>query len=333
MACELPADSGVPLSRWSCARARARGGHARDRRADLRGRPSGAGSQRTRSSRGSTAPGSSRATPTSPSKAGRILDLYAGRWQGELPAPRRLRRLRRREALDPSAQRAYARTPPRPAGDGPAGRARVRAQGRALLPRRLGRTTREALRPLRRQGRDRAVRPARRAVHDPAALQHAPGASSWIVDNGSAHRGQRSIDRLQGAWPNLILVHTPIHASWLNQAEIYFSVVQRKVAHPQRLRRPRHPRAAAPRLRPPLRADRRAVRMEVHPRRPRPAPRQDRRPTRRPRRLTPEPIRARTSEPEHLEGTGEREETSRGFCGTATSWPARSTGWCRRRGR
>ena len=53
-----------------------------------------------------------------------------------------------------------------------------------------------------------------------------------VVDNGSAHRGQRSIDRLQGAWPNLILVHTPIHASWLNQAEIYFSVIQRKVLTP-----------------------------------------------------------------------------------------------------
>ena len=53
-----------------------------------------------------------------------------------------------------------------------------------------------------------------------------------IVDNGSAHRGQRSIDRLKGAWPNLILVHTPVHASWLNQAEIYFSVAQRKVLQP-----------------------------------------------------------------------------------------------------
>jgi len=53
-----------------------------------------------------------------------------------------------------------------------------------------------------------------------------------IIDNGSAHRGQRSIDRLHGTWPNLIPVHTPIHASWINQAEIYFSVVQRKVLTP-----------------------------------------------------------------------------------------------------
>lgn len=49
----------------------------------------------------------------------------------------------------------------------------------------------------------------------------------WIVDNGSSHRGKRSIDRLQGDWPNLVLVHTPVHASWLNQIEIYFSIVQR----------------------------------------------------------------------------------------------------------
>ena len=91
-----------------------------------------------------------------------------------------------------------------------------------------------------------------------------------IVDNGSAHRGKKSIDRLQGAWPNLILVHTPVHASWLNQAEIYFSVAQRKLLTPQRLPRPRHTRAAVARVRPPLRTDRHTIRMEVHPRRPRP---------------------------------------------------------------
>ena len=54
----------------------------------------------------------------------------------------------------------------------------------------------------------------------------------WIVDNGSSHRGQRSIRRLQQRWPNAILIHTPVHASWLNQIEIYFSIVQRKVLTP-----------------------------------------------------------------------------------------------------
>lgn len=54
----------------------------------------------------------------------------------------------------------------------------------------------------------------------------------WIVDNGSSHRGAAASDRLRTAWPNLILVHTPIHASWLNQIEIYFSILQRKVLTP-----------------------------------------------------------------------------------------------------
>jgi hypothetical protein len=67
-------------------------------------------------------------------------------------------------------------------------------------------------------------------------MSTAPYASAervfWVVDNGSSHRGQASVDRLQGAWPNLTLVHLPIHASWLNQIEIYFSIVQRKVLTP-----------------------------------------------------------------------------------------------------
>ncbi len=54
----------------------------------------------------------------------------------------------------------------------------------------------------------------------------------WIVDNGSDHRGKASIKRLQKRWRNLILVHTPVHASWLNQVEIYHSIIQRKVLAP-----------------------------------------------------------------------------------------------------
>ena len=54
----------------------------------------------------------------------------------------------------------------------------------------------------------------------------------WVVDNGSSHRGQASIGRMAKAWPTATLVHTPVHASWLNQCEIYFSVVQRKVVTP-----------------------------------------------------------------------------------------------------
>jgi hypothetical protein len=54
----------------------------------------------------------------------------------------------------------------------------------------------------------------------------------WIVDNGSSHRGKRSVRRLQGQWPTLRLIHLPVRASWLDQCEIYFSIVQRKVVSP-----------------------------------------------------------------------------------------------------
>jgi hypothetical protein len=96
-----------------------------------------------------------------------------------------------------------------------------------------------------------------------------------IVDNRSAHRGKASIDRLPGAWKNLILVHI----RRLNQGEIYFSVVQRKDLTPndfpdldtleQQLRQfgRRYEQNAAP------------FQFEARPRRP-PSPRRPPRPTR-----------------------------------------------------
>jgi hypothetical protein len=54
----------------------------------------------------------------------------------------------------------------------------------------------------------------------------------WVVDNGTIHRGQKATDRLQGTWPNPMLVHPPRHASWLNQIEIYFSILARKAPTP-----------------------------------------------------------------------------------------------------
>jgi len=54
----------------------------------------------------------------------------------------------------------------------------------------------------------------------------------WVVDNGSSHRGQKAIDRLAEQFPNAVMVHTPVHASWLNQVEVYFSIIQRKALSP-----------------------------------------------------------------------------------------------------
>jgi hypothetical protein len=54
----------------------------------------------------------------------------------------------------------------------------------------------------------------------------------YVVDNGSSHRGQTSVERMRRRDKKIILVHTPVHASWLNQVEIYFSIIQRKVLTP-----------------------------------------------------------------------------------------------------
>jgi len=54
----------------------------------------------------------------------------------------------------------------------------------------------------------------------------------WITDNGSSHRGAAAAERMASTWPAAHLIHLPAHASRLDQAEIYFSVVQRKVLMP-----------------------------------------------------------------------------------------------------
>jgi uncharacterized protein YdaL len=54
----------------------------------------------------------------------------------------------------------------------------------------------------------------------------------WIVDNGPSHNGWTAAKRLNDAYPNATMIHLPVHASWLNQVEIYFSVIQRKLLTP-----------------------------------------------------------------------------------------------------
>jgi hypothetical protein len=78
------------------------------------------------------------------------------------------------------------------------------------------------------------IEPFRRLVEQVMGAE--PYASAdrvfWIVDNGSSHRGRASVERLQGAFSNLVLIHLPVHASWLNQIEIYFSIIQRELLAP-----------------------------------------------------------------------------------------------------
>jgi hypothetical protein len=54
----------------------------------------------------------------------------------------------------------------------------------------------------------------------------------WLVDQGSSHRPTTFPDRLRAMYPNALAVPLPVHASWLNQIEIYFSILERKALTP-----------------------------------------------------------------------------------------------------
>jgi len=121
----------------------------------------------------------------------------------------------------------------------------------------------------------------------------------WIMDNCSAHRGQKAVDRLRSQWPNVVLVHTPVHASWLNQIEIYFSIVQRKVLTPNDFKSLTELRTAAASLRAAIRGNRFSLPVDLHAQRPDNSLGEDRKQTVSFRRLTPFQIRHRNSEREH----------------------------------
>ncbi|MGO9884353.1 MAG: IS630 family transposase [Solirubrobacteraceae bacterium] len=231
LACERPADSDVPLARWSsCELAR---------EAVARGiceQISGVTVWRWLSD-DAIKPWQHRSwifprDPQFTAKAGRILDLYSGRWEGELLHPGDYV-----VCCDekPSIQPRHRKHPILPAA------ARVKRGQRVEHEyQRKGALCYLAAWDARRATLfDRCASKDGIVAFDSLVEQFMtvePYSNARrvfvIADNGSAHRGQRSIDRLQGAWPNLTLVHTPVHASWLNQAEIYFSIVQRKVLTP-----------------------------------------------------------------------------------------------------
>jgi hypothetical protein len=228
IACELPSEQGVPLSRFS--------------RAELhrlfveRGVCEASASTIARwLDEDTIKPWQHRSWifPTDPDfeqKAARVLDLYAGRWEGKLLHPGDFV-VCADEKPSIQARRRIHETLPVGAG---------RAQLVEHTYRRMGALTYLAAWDVRhgrlfgRSERKGGIEPFDRLVRQ--VMTKEPYASArrvfWIVDNGSSHRGQRSIERLEGRWRNLVLVHLPLHASWLNQVEIVFSIVQRKVLRP-----------------------------------------------------------------------------------------------------
>lgn len=163
-------------------------------------------------------------------KAGPVLDLYAGRWEGKLLEPGDMVISADAKPSIQARKRLHPGAPPAP---GRGQRVEHEYQRRGAL------TYFDAW-DVRRGGViGRSEHTGGIASFDRLVWQvmtKEPYASArrvfWIVDNGSDHRGKASIKRLQGRWPTLILVHLPVHASWLNQVEIYHSIIQRKLLAP-----------------------------------------------------------------------------------------------------
>jgi hypothetical protein len=164
-------------------------------------------------------------------KAGPVLDLYQGRWQGKRMHPGEFVICADEKPSIQARARLHPPGAPLPGGDGQLVEHEYERMG-ALCYLAAWDVRRAKL--FDRCEPKGGIEPFERLVAQ--VMTQDPYASAervfWIVDNGSSHRGQRSIDRLEGDYDNLALVHLPVHASWLNQIEIYFSIVQRKVLQP-----------------------------------------------------------------------------------------------------
>jgi transposase len=229
LACELPATRGVPLSRWSAAELAdeaVEAGIVADISASTVARWLAADAIKPWRHRSWIFP----RDPEFAAKASPVLDLYQRIWQGK-PLGEDDFVISTDEKTSVQARcRCHPTLPP-----GQARLMRVEHEyerGGALAY--LAALDVHCGKVLGRCEPTTGIAPFGRLVEQ--VMTSEPYASArrvfWIADNGSSHRGQASVQRMSTRWPTATVVHTPVHASWMNQIEIYFSVVQRKVLTP-----------------------------------------------------------------------------------------------------
>jgi len=229
MACELPKESGQPLSRYS--------GQDLVREAARRGLVAKI-SERTIwrwLDEDAIRPWQHRSwifprDPNFQTKAERVLDLYQGLWEGKALADNDFVISADEKTSIQARIRLHPTLPPQPKE---AMRVEFEYERGGALAYLAAWDVRRA-KVFGRSESTTGIEPFGRLVQQ--VMDQEPYRSAqrvfWIVDNGSSHRGAAAVKRLQGVYSNAILVHLPVHASWLNQVEIYFSVIQRKVLTP-----------------------------------------------------------------------------------------------------
>ena len=232
LACELPAESGAPLSRWGAPELAVE--------AVARGIVEAVSASTVRRwlAEDVLKPWQHRSWifPRDPDfavKAARVLDLYARTWQGELLGEGEFVVCADEKTSIQARCRCHPTLPP---GKARMMRVEHEYERKGALQYLAGYDVHRA-RVIGRMEPTTGIEPFGRLVAQVMTTE--PYASAdrvfWVVDNGSSHRGRASVTRLTKAWPTARLVHLPVHASWLNQAEIFFSILQRKVLTPNDL--------------------------------------------------------------------------------------------------
>ena len=168
--------------------------------------------------------------PAFHAKAGRVLDLYDRTWQGQtLDEDEYVISADEKSQL----QALHRRHPTRPTAPGAAARVEFEYSRGGTLAYFAAYDVHRAHVTGRIAAKTGIVPFEELAAQVMTAEPYASAARVfWVVDNGSSHNGTRSIERMKNTWPTAELVHLPVHASWLNQVEIYFSILQRKAISP-----------------------------------------------------------------------------------------------------
>src|SRR3954447_19604433 len=230
LACALPAEVGVPLARWSAAELAAEAvtrGLVLTVSASTVGRWLAADAIRPWRHHSWLFP----RDPDFAAKAARVLDLYARIWAGDPLGEDEYVLCADEKTQLQALSRCHADLPPAPG--------RIR---RTEFEYRRGGTLAylaaydpHAARVLGRTAPTTGIAPFAELVEQVMSTEPYASAARvfWIVDNGSSHQGPHAVLRMSRTCPPAQLVHLPIHASWLNQIEIFFSIVQRKVIKPQ----------------------------------------------------------------------------------------------------
>ena len=229
LACELPITTGTPLARWSCPELA--------REAAARGITPAISASTIRRwlAEDALKPWQHRSwifprDPYFALKAARVLDLYQRTWDGQPLADDEYVISADEKPGVQARQRIHPALPPAP------GRA-MRAESEYARGGTLAYLAAYDVHHARVTGRcepTTGIKPFTALVNQVMATEPYTSARRvfWVVNNGASHRNWAAAARLNDAWPNAQMVHLPVHASWLNQIEIYFSVIQRKLLVP-----------------------------------------------------------------------------------------------------